>query len=300
MSQILLKDGGTGQELLKRSSMPPHPLWSAKVMMEEPEVVQRVHEDFLRAGASVLTLNTYSATPERLEREGAAEMYIPLVSRAIDLGNAARDAVGTGAQLAGCLPPLHGSYRPDMQISPAELLPLYQEIVEHQAEACDLFLCETLSSITEIIAATQAAVETGKPTWVAISVADDNSANLRSGEALIDALEAIEGMGQAGVMLNCSKPEAVDANLEALATTGTPFGAYANGFTGIDALTIGGTVDGLNARLDLTPNAYADFALGWVHSGAKFVGGCCEVGPTHITELARQLRIAGHTITRDL
>lgn len=298
MANIILKDGGTGQELQKRSSIAPHPLWSAKVMMEDPDVVQGVHEDFMRAGARVLTLNTYSATPERLARQGVEDLFKPLQSKAIDLMCRARAAVGIdGIKIAGCLPPLHGSYQPDMAISHTDLLAAYREIVAGQAKACDLILCETLSSVTEVIAATQAAVETGLPTWVAMSLTDDQSGTLRSGEPLSAALDALSGMGQAGVLLNCSKPEIISANLGALLATGQPAGAYANGFTGIHALQIGGTVSGLKARTDLTPDAYADIAMGWVAQGCQFIGGCCEVGPGHIAQLAKHLAANGHTIT---
>ncbi len=297
MTKIILKDGGTGQELIRRSSMAPHPLWSAKVMMEEPGIVQGVHEDFIRAGSRLITLNNYSSTPERLAREGVPEMFKPLQAKAIELVRAARDTVGVdGVRIAGCLPPLHGSYHPDMALSHDDLLPAYREIVAEQAQACDIILCETLSSVAEVTAAAQAAIETGVPTWVSMTLADDDSGNLRSGETLDAALDALSGMGQAGVMLNCSKPEVVTANLGALLARDTPVGAYANGFTGIDALDIGGTVKGLKARHDLTPDAYADFAMGWVKLGASFVGGCCEVGPDHIRTLAQRLVAAGYEV----
>ncbi len=301
MTQIILKDGGTGQELLRRSAMPPHPLWSAKVMMEEADVVQGVHEDFIRAGARLITLNTYSATPERLAREGVPELFKPLQARAVDLLCAARDVVGVdGVCIGGCLPPLHGSYRPDLAMGHEDLLPLYREIAAEQAQASDVMLCETMSSVAEATAAAQAAVETGLPTWVFLSLTDDASANLRSGESLVAALDALAGAGIAGVGLNCSKPEVVSANLAALHGRDWPVGAFANGFTGIAALEIGGTVDGLKARTDLTPAAYADFAMNWVDDCLKLVGGCCEIGPDHIAELAARLRTAGHEIVGNL
>jgi homocysteine S-methyltransferase len=88
------------------------------------------------------------------------------------------------------------------------------------------------------------------------------------------------------------------AAMEALRPAGLPFGAYANGFTQItaDFLKDSPTVDALEARRDLSPGAYARFAMGWVDQGATIVGGCCEVGPAHIVELARTLRAAGHEI----
>ena len=89
------------------------------------------------------------------------------------------------------------------------------------------------------------------------------------------------------------------AALEIIKGFGKPFGAYANGFTRISEGFLGDapTVDALEQRTDLDPAAYAEFAMGWVDQGATIVGGCCEVGPGHIAELARRLREAGHVIT---
>jgi homocysteine S-methyltransferase len=90
-------------------------------------------------------------------------------------------------------------------------------------------------------------------------------------------------------LLNCSIPEAIGAGLPLVAATGVQCGAYANGFTSIKALQPGGTVDGLVARTDLAPDTYADHVDGWIAAGATIVGGCCEVGPAHINEIAKRL-----------
>ena len=101
MNAITLLDGGMGQELVARSARPAGPLWSAEVMMHEPEIVAAAHRDFLAAGATVITLNAYSATPERLARvlgpEEAEARFEALQRRAIEIARAARDeAPGTG------------------------------------------------------------------------------------------------------------------------------------------------------------------------------------------------------------
>lgn len=288
---ITILDGGMGQELLRRSAHPAHPMWSAKVLMDEPEIVQGLHEDFIRAGAQVITLNSYSATPERLARDGKPDWFKPLQKRAISLAKAARDRVDPSVKIAGCLPPLRASYRPDLSPDFEDNLRRYQEIVAVQKDHVDLMQCETMSSIAEATAACTAAVETGLPVWLGLSVSDDASNTLRSGEPLEQALDAVAELGAAAVLLNCSIPEAISAALPVLAKRGLRFGAYANGFTSISALQPGGTVDGLQARTDLGPAEYADFAAEWVDLGATIIGGCCEVGPDHIAELSR--RFAG-------
>jgi homocysteine S-methyltransferase len=300
MSDIILLDGGMGQELLRRSAQPPHPLWSAKVLLDEPEIVQAVHEDYIRGGARVITLNSYSATPERLQAEGQADWFAPLQTRAIELAQAAVKTCGEPVRIAGCLPPLYSSYQPELASDYDTVLALYQQIVTAQKDHVDLFQCETLSSVLEARAALTAALESGLPVWLGLSVTDDDSKTLRSGEPLSEALKTLVPMGPQAILLNCSIPEAISAALPEVIATGLPAGAYANGFTGVSALKQGGTVDVLRARKDLTPKTYAGHALGWVNAGARIVGGCCEVGPAHIKTLDRALRAAGHLITGDL
>ena len=97
MANIVLLDGGMGQELIARSANPPSPLWSANVMMNEPDIVEAVHAEYVAAGAKVLTLNAYSVTPERLGRDGNEEMFQPLQDRAIELAKKAKAVVDSVA-----------------------------------------------------------------------------------------------------------------------------------------------------------------------------------------------------------
>src|SRR3954470_18115010 len=95
MRRIILTDGGMGQELVRRSQSPPTPLWSGRVLMEEPELVRDLHVEFIRAGARVITVNSSGATPERLPREGYGELFEPLQKRALDLAWEAREEAAT-------------------------------------------------------------------------------------------------------------------------------------------------------------------------------------------------------------
>ncbi len=299
---VVLLDGGMGQELVHRSSQPAHPQWSAHVMMHEPEIVQAVHEEYLRAGARVITLNSYATTPGRFRRFGMEDRFEPLQRRAIELAQAARDAVGSEARIAGCLPPLVGSYHPELLPPEDELLAEYRQIAAVEAPHVDLFLCETMSKAGEARAAATAAAETGRPVWVSWTLSEtlapDGAPRLRSGETIGEAIAALEGLPVEALLVNCCPPEVVSAAIPALVATGRPAGAYANGFQPIPAeFTLGQTVDMLKARQDLDPAAYAAFAMGWVEAGARIVGGCCEVGPAHIAELARRLSASGREIT---
>ncbi len=296
MSSVILTDGGMGQELVRRSKSEPTPLWSARVLMDEPDLVRDLHAEFIRAGARVITINTYSATPERLAREGAEDLFQPLQKRGVELARQARDEAGDTA-IAGCLSPLFGSYAPALTISFEDTLDIYRRIVAEQADGVDLFLCETMASAQEARAAVTAASESGKPIWVSWTLADHGAPRLRSGETIANAIDALGDLPVAARLLNCCRPEAIAAALPELIALGGPVGAYANGFTSVEALKHGGTVDVLHARHDLDPQAYADQAIGWVEAGAVIVGGCCEVGPAHIAALRDRLARAGHQVS---
>ena len=135
------------------------------------------------------------------------------------------------------------------------------------------------------------ATSTNKPVWLAVSVQDDDGSRLRSGEALTDVLSLTRDYAVSALLVNCSTPEAVSTALSHLKDCSVPVGAYANGFAQINAAfkDWGATVEELEKRQGLTPAVYADFVDDWLELGARVVGGCCEVGPAHIRELAARL-----------
>ncbi|MEO1493873.1 MAG: homocysteine S-methyltransferase family protein [Pseudomonadota bacterium] len=299
MADIVMLDGGMGQELTRRSKNSAHPQWGAWVMMNEPEIVQGLHEEYLRAGARVITLNSYSANRSRLTTFGMPERLGELQGIAIDLAQRARDAARVDAKIAGCLSPLIGSYHPELLPPDPELLEEYRETVAFQADHVDLFLCETMSKASEARMAATAAAESGKPVWIAWTLDEELGADglprLRSGETLDEAFAALDGVAVDAVLFNCTAPEAMTAGMAALAADGRPFGGYANGFTPIPKrFVLGQTVDMLGKREDLGPEGYAAHAMAWVSQGARIIGGCCETAPAHIAELERQLVAAGH------
>lgn len=291
--QVVLLDGGMGQELRRRSHSPATPLWSAQVMLDEPHLVTAAHRDFIEAGARVITVNNYSATPQRLARDGDPGMFKPLHAAALSAARQAREESGKEVRIAACLPPLVASYHPDSVPDDATCLHDYRRLVAVQAEGVDLFLCETMTLAREARAAVRAAVESRHPVWAAFSVDDLDGTRLRSGESLAEAAREVVAAGAEGVLVNCSVPEAVTSAMAELAGFGVPFGGYANGFTSVAPLQPGGTVDALESRQDLDPEGYAEHALRWVELGATLVGGCCEVGPAHIAALAKRLTSAG-------
>ena len=299
MAQITLLDGSIGQELVKRDKGPATNLWSTSVMMEKPDLVRGVHDDYFAAGASVATTNTYAVHVNRLERAGIADKQGELMDIGVTQAVAARDAHGSG-RVAGAMGPLLATYRPDLMPDVGLATEQFAQHIRLLGDRIDFLLVETVCSLQEAEGIFQGYAASGsdKPLWMAFSVDDQDGTKLRSGEPLFVVTEMLNHYRPAAVLLNCSMPEAITQGLPMLTDCGLPFGGYANGFTMItdDFKKDAPTVDALSARTDLTPDAYADFVMTWVGAGATIVGGCCEVGPTHIAEIARRLRDAGHTI----
>ena len=297
MSEISLLDGSIGQELVKRAGKAPTPLWSTTVMIDQPEILRDVHAEYFNVGASVATTNTYPVLHDRLVRAGLQDQIETLWAQAVKSAQSARNAHGSG-RIAGSIGPLIASYRPDICPSAAEAEELYRDVVDALAPHVDLLLIETMSSVDQADGALRAAMKSGRPVWIAVSVEDFDGSKLRSGENLADLAPVLNRHDTDAILINCSRPEAVSTAVDIVAQFGRPFGAYANGFTKIAQgfLKDAPTVDALQERSDLSPAAYADFAMGWIDQGATIVGGCCEVGPDHIAELAMRIKAAGHHI----
>lgn len=286
-----LLDGGMGQALYR--AMPDERLWSTRAVLDAPHLVRELHERFLRAGADIITTATYAAIRWRMIRAGAADRWAEANRSACAAAEAARDAVNPAALIAGSLPPLRGSYQPEMVPAMQTLEVEYAEQALMLAPTVDLFIAETLSTSVEAIAAVRAVATTGKPIWVAYTVTDDG-ARLRGGESIEAAVRALDGLPVAAVLLNCAPPEAIDVAIPALARGAgdLPFGAYANGFTEIPPDFGSGSAVADLVRRDIGPDAYAAHAARWIEAGAGIVGGCCEIDPPHIERLARLVREA--------
>jgi homocysteine S-methyltransferase len=295
--EITLLDGSIGQELVKRSGDRATPLWSTLVMIEKPEIVNEVHAAYFNAGATVATTNTYAVLYDRLKTADLKDQRFELWETAMTAATAARDAHGSG-RVAGSIGPLIASYRPDLCPPPDQATELYGEIIETIGPQVDVLLIETMCSVDQADGAMRAAKKSDRPIWLALSVDDFDGTKLRSGEYLKDVRPMLDRHQPDAILINCSRPEAVSKGVEIISKFGFKFGAYANGFARISDgfLQDSPTVDVLEQRQDMSPNHYAEFAMDWVALGATIVGGCCEVGPDHIKELAQRLISEGHII----
>lgn len=273
----LVLDGATGSELDRRGANTTLPLWSARALVEAPDVLLAVHTDYVRAGAEIITANTFRTHRRSLAKGGLGAQAGALTHTAVTI------ARRSGARfVAGSLAPLEDCYSPELVPPQAEVEAEHAELAGHLAAAgVDLILVETMNTIREAAAATRAARATGLPVLTSFVCTSDG--RLFSGETVTEAVRAIAPLGGIGLLINCTPtPTILEPFRElraALAkqTSHHPpiLGLYANiGHTD--------TVKGWETTAEVTPLEYARLAANWLKLGANLIGGCCGTTPGHI------------------
>ena len=286
---ITILDGGMGRELMRIGAPFRQPEWSALALMDEPSSVVRAHTNFIEAGAAVITTNSYAIVPFHI----GDELFATDGRRLAEVsGRCAREAAaGRDVVVAGSLPPLFGSYRPDLfdaVSAPAIIDPLVAGLADH----VDLWLGETLGSIAEareVRAAIDRAGVGDRPLWISYTLDDHHEGVLRSHEPVADAVHAAVELGAVAVLFNCCQAETITAAMTTAAQVvagRAQIGGYANRFVSAHTET-GGANERLSTfRDDLDPDAYRAFTDRWVSMGATIIGGCCGMEPGHIAQLA--------------
>lgn len=297
-STVTILDGGMGRELKRMGAPFRQPEWSALPLIEAPDFVRQAHLRFVEAGADVITTNSYAIVPFHIGDERFGRDAQALADSAGALARAAA-AARPGVRVAGSLPPLFGSYRPDLfdaARAPALLRPLVAGLSPH----VDLWLAETMSATAEARAVGDALAGDERPLWISFTLEDeaDDAADrprLRSGEPVTDAARVAAELGAEALLFNCSQPEVMGPALRVAASTarsaGTALrlGVYANAFPP-QRKDAAANSELLGLRADLDPPSYLHWTRQWVTDGAAIVGGCCGIGPEHIAEMSRDLR----------
>lgn len=295
---VTILDGGMGRELLKRGAPFRQPEWSALALMESPEIVGQVHDAFIDAGAKVITTNSYALVPFHIGDEVFASKGLELADLSGRLARASADKSGVSVKVAGSLPPLFGSYQPELfneQLAPSLLQPL----VDGLSPYVDVWLAETLSSVAEIKVVADALEGDLRPRWFSFTLEErDGDARkevlLRSGESIALALDAAIAAGASALLFNCSQAEVMEAALRQAREIiedkkhSLQLGVYANSFVPQEKEQAAN--EGISdLRDDLDSESYLAFAESWQKAGAEIIGGCCGIGPEHIRALSRAL-----------
>ncbi len=296
---VTILDGGMGRQLSRMGAPFRLPEWSALALIEAPQFVSAAHDAFIAAGAQIITTNSYALAPERIGETRFATDGLQLAHLAGRLARTAADRAAERVLVAGSIPPVFESYRPDL--FDAERAPAILDVlVAGLAPYVDFWLIETQSSTLESGVALAACARHSKlPVWVSYTLRDEAGrvapAELRSGESVERAVAADLQRGAQAILFNCSQPEAMDAAVRAasavIADSGrlVRIGVYANAFEP-ETDTVEPYAGISMMRDDVTPQCYLEWAERWVRSGATIVGGCCGIGPEHIAALRARFR----------
>jgi S-methylmethionine-dependent homocysteine/selenocysteine methylase len=251
-------------------------LWSASALLTHPEVVREIHEEYIRAGAEVITANTFRTNVRSVERARFDGQARELTHLAVRLAQDARQrAAGHPVWVAGSISPVEDCFSPRLAPDHDTAFREHALLAGWLADASvDLILIETMNTIGEAVAATEAAIATGLPVCVSFTCAEDG--RILSGEALSDAVTALEPLRPDALLVNCIPTPSVSTALRELAAhTSLPIGAYGNLGPPVAA-------DAWALESEITPARYRDFATDWIDHGATIIGGCCGTTPEYV------------------
>jgi len=282
----LILDGAMGTELCRRGISIELPLWSAGVLLENPEIVKKIHMDYIKAGADIITTNTFRTNSRTFLKAGftkkdafsATKMSASIARSAINTLNPDRKI-----WIAGSISPLEDCYQP-------ELSPDYETaLIEHRENAMwlaeagvDFILIETMNTLHEALAASRTSLETKLP--VITSFILDTNGNIFDGSDLFIAYTELKNLGIQGFSINCTHHSIISQVIDNYLTKITlPVAAYAN--SGIYDKEFGWKDDP-----DFTPDSYANIAHAWISKGVKIVGGCCGTTPEHIKKISAKIK----------
>jgi S-methylmethionine-dependent homocysteine/selenocysteine methylase len=295
--EILLLDGGVSTEIRRRGVTLDKNVWSGLATKTNPDEVRQVHQDYIQAGAQIITANTYSTARHVLESINLGHESKMINLKSVQLAQQARDAVATEPVLiAGSMssmPPLtsHREVAIDGQVKSS-----YQELADSLASAgVDLIIAEMMRDVENASIVIRAAVSTGLPVLIGFSaMMAENGIDVRSlrwkntddttsahdfGE-MVDNLKPLGGLA-AGIMH--TRVEDIGPALEVLRQHWSgPLMAYAE--TGKLLLPE------WRYQEVSSPRDYAAEIKGWITDyGVQIVGGCCGTGPEHIRALRELL-----------
>jgi homocysteine S-methyltransferase len=298
---LFILDGGLATELETRGHNLDDPLWSARLLLEQPEAIRQVHSDYLWAGADCVISASYQASLPGLQARGLSQTEAAdLIRLSVQLAIEARDQFwAIKANRQGRLRPLvaasvgpYGAYLAngaeytgDYDLDEAGLLawhrPRWQILADSGA---DLLACETIPSLPEARALRQLLLETPvMPAW--ISFACHDGLHISDGTPLAESVRLLNDIPNlVAVGINCTPPRFVPDLITAVhSNTNKLIIVYPNS---------GEQYDPVNKQWlsQSDPSEFGTYSREWRKMGALLLGGCCRTRPAHIQQIRDRTR----------
>lgn len=291
--ELVLLDGGTGTEMQRKGAPMSGEVWCALATRSHPEIVRDVHADYIRAGADIITANTYATSPLILRAHDMLDEMVELDGMAVRIALEARDAGGdrpvcVAGSMSVMPPVVRGTDRgrADFSMSEEDLRPLFQRKAEALAEAgAEMIMMEMMRDLDNSLWATEAAVATGLPVWMGIAVKHGEDGPLtgfnREEYPLADLIEPLMATGaRVAMIMHSSVPDTDEALPMVFERWSGPVGAYPeSGYFTIPDWVFG----------EITPEDFAAKCVEWRAQGASVLGGCCGITPEHIAAASAAL-----------
>jgi homocysteine S-methyltransferase len=297
---FLVLDGGLASELERAGFDLNDTLWSAKVLLESPDAISRVHTSYLEAGADCIISASYQATIQGLKARGLRDVEAEgVILRAVRLASEAREKfwAKVGYQedrlkplVAASVGP-YGAYLADgseftgsYDLDEAGLIDFHRRRWQVLASSdADLLACETIPSLHEARALGRLLTETqNRCAWFSFSCRDGE--RISDGTPIVDCVSALASVPRiVAIGVNCTAPAFIPSLVEKIrGVTETPIVVYPNSGEGWDA-------DKKSWTGSKDPEAFATAATGWFEAGARLIGGCCRTGPEDIARVREAL-----------
>lgn len=289
MNSVLVLDGGLATELERRGADLSDPLWSARILIDNPNLIRKVHQSYFAAGADVATTASYQASLGGFARCGlGADEALDLIRLSVALADEARAASGGEGLVAGSVGPYGAAladgseYRGSYGVSRRVLAEFHRPRLGALLDAdVDLLAIETIPSPVEAeVVLEELARWPGARAWVSFTCRDE--AHVSEGQPIEEAIRVAGTSPQvvaAGV--NCVAPHLVDGLLVRLrGATDLPLVVYPNA---------GETWDAAGRRWIGAPDAFdpARDVPRWIALGARWIGGCCRTTPETIAAIRK-------------
>ena len=294
---VRILDGGMGQELLNRGMKPKGTLWSAHALIDKDchQMVIDAHLDFINSGAEVIVTTTFTARRNRLIQNDCEKYFEKINIKAVELAQKARDISKKEVLIAGGLPNQKQTYSADL----GEDLDLIKKNFYDQAKllkhGIDFFYLDVMSSGLECEIALKVIESYNLPVLVGIHLKD--SGQLPSGEKVIDIVKKYKNNKWLGIIMACISPGAYELVINDLQKLDIPYGFKLNAFKKIpEGYTVaskdqwgnaGNPITVLGKNTDLNESKFYEYAKKFMKNGATILGGCCEIKPSHIKEIAK-------------